>query len=167
MYKALFFIIVFSINVFSQNFESRFFGGINLPIGAELGFISETDLPKIDVLKILAKSSIMWSPVFSEDDKFRSLLILGLQPGIRARLLNDRLYLSGGLSINPVFPLPFDGMSFGLGSFLGASVRIRAVELGLYGTTIFNHNRYTNDFRWLSITVSKGFPLLNLTSNGK
>jgi hypothetical protein len=53
-----------------------------------------------------------------------------------------------------------DGMSFGLGSFLGASVRIRAMELGLYGTAMFNHNRYVNDFRWFSLTLSKSFPVI-------
>jgi hypothetical protein len=51
-------------------------------------------------------------------------------------------------------------MSFGLGSFLGASVRIRAMELGLYGTAMFNHNRYVNDFRWFSLTLSKSFPVI-------
>jgi hypothetical protein len=55
MYRALLLMIIFSLNLFSQNFESRFFGGVNFPIGAELGFISQTDLPKIDVLNICDK----------------------------------------------------------------------------------------------------------------
>lgn len=55
--------------------------------------------------------------------------------------------------IELVSPFSFDGMSFGLGSFLGATARIRALEPGRYGTTIFNYNRYTNDFRWFSLTL--------------
>jgi hypothetical protein len=57
----------------------------------------------------------MWAPVFSNDDKSGSLLIVSLQPGFRVKLLNDQLFLSGGISTNPVFPFPFGWDEFWIG----------------------------------------------------
>lgn len=152
MKRVLIFLIFICINAYSQKFESRFFGGVTLPIGAEVGFIGETDLPKIEILKVLAKAYLYWAPVSGNKEDINSVLIAGFQPGLRLKLINDIVLISGGLSINPIMPLPFDGMDLGLGTFLGIGVRIHKVEIGLYTTNMFGR-----EMGWLSLTISRAF----------
>jgi hypothetical protein len=157
--KALLIGAILVMNVYSQKFDSRFFGAVSLPIGAELGFIGESEIPRIDMLKVFTKGSILWAPVFGNNGPVNSVLIGGMQPGLRLKLLNEIVLISGGISINPVAPLPFEGLDFGLGTFLGLGFRIKNIELGLYTTSAIGRDIFISDIGWLSFTISRAFAL--------
>ena len=150
MSRIIVIITLICINAYSQNFESRVFGGVTLPIGAELGFIGETDLPNTEMLKVFTKASLCWAPVLSNKKDVNSMLIAGFQPGFRLKLMDEKFMISGGLSVNPIMPLPFDGMKVGFGTFFGVGTRINNVEIGLYPTLVFSQK-----IGWLSLTISK------------
>jgi hypothetical protein len=154
MKNAIVFVCLFCSIIYSQEFRTRFCGGLTLPIGGELGFLTETELPNTKKIKIIGRGTILWAPIFNSG---KSILIGSLQPGIRIKLMNEILLLNGGLSINPVSVLPFQGMDFGFGTFVGAGVNIDNVELGLYWSTIFGHRIFISEVGWLSLLLSKRF----------
>jgi hypothetical protein len=66
MDKISFFIIcLFYSLIYSQEIESRFCGGLTLPIGLEVGVLTETELPKTKEIKIIGKGTILWAPIFN------------------------------------------------------------------------------------------------------
>jgi hypothetical protein len=154
MKKAILFVGLFCSLIYAQEFKTHFCGGLTLPIGGELGFLTETNLPNTKILKIMGRGTILWAPIFKSN---KSILIGSLQPGIRLKLINEILLLNGGISLNPVAVLPFQGMDFGFGTFVGAGVNISNVELGLYWSTIFGHRIFISNVGWLSLLLSKKF----------
>jgi hypothetical protein len=65
--------------------------------------------------------------------------------------------LSGGLSINPIAVLPFQGMDFGFGPYFGVGINIGIVELGGYWTTIIGKNIFISKAGWFSLLLSRRF----------
>jgi hypothetical protein len=157
--KFIILIPLLSMTILGQRSEIKPYGGITIPIGAELGFLGETDLPKIDMLKMFTKGSMTWAPVFGSNETTQSVLIGGLQPGLRLKILNDILLISGGLSVNPIAPLPFDGLDLGFGTFLGIGFRVKNVELGIYSTNVFGKKIFISEIGWISFTITKAFPV--------
>lgn len=153
-------LLLASAACFAQGFESRVYGGLTLPIGVEAGFIGETDLPGVETLKLFTKGSLVWAPVLGDDTFVKSVLIGGLQPGLRWNPAKSIVRLSAALSFNPVSPLPLDGIDFGFGSSLGVAVRAKDLEIGLYTTRVSGNKIHISKLGWLTITVSRAFPVV-------
>ena len=156
--RVVLIVIVAAAAGFSQGFQSRLFGGVTLPIGVEAGLVGEMDLPGVETLKLFTKGSVVWAPVLGDDEFVKSVLIGGLQPGLRWNPAKSIVRLSAALSFNPVSPLPFDGMDFGFGSSLGVAVRAKDLEIGLFTTNVSGNKIHISKLGWLAVTVSRAFP---------
>jgi hypothetical protein len=156
MQKIILSVITLAALSHSQQIEKRFFGAISLPIGGEIGYLNETEILAIDELVVFLKASLFWAPVF-DNEKVNSVFMVSAQPGLRVKVLENKLMASGGFSVNPMLPVPVDGMDFGTGAFYGLSLAVQKVEIGIYSTHILGQNMLFGQLHWLSLTVSKSF----------
>ena len=154
--KALFSTLILFTAAFSQTVDSRPCIGVTLPPGVEVGILSECQLPKSDVLKLFVRCTAMWAPSNGNND-VNSVVIISGQPGLRLKLLDNKIMPTAGFSINPILPFPLNGFDFGIGSFAGVGFRIKNIELGVYATTAFGENLYISKIGVLSASISKSF----------
>lgn len=160
MKKFYLLILLITAQLYSYEKSSKLLIGATLPLGAEVGFINEANIPESKYFKGLIQGYCMWSPLFEDGFSSGHVISLNMQPGFRLTCFNNFLKISAGFSLNGFLPLPADIFIFGIGPYHGYTISLGEYELGITGTLIVAGINTENPFGWLSLTFSRGFPVL-------
>jgi hypothetical protein len=159
--KLLFIILIFVSMSFSQDFTTRFCMGYTPLAGFEIGFLGESDVPKLQFLKISTRGSLGYKYLVNND--FYTGTIYGsFQAGGKFKLLNNKFNPSAGFSFNPLLPFrkdsgQMDAMFAGFGPFIGISTTIGNVEPCLILTYSSSCEDIHSTIYWLTFLISKSF----------
>ncbi len=153
--KAFCFCLVFASISVAQSIETRPYAAFTLPVGAEVGFLSTAEVP-VPVLSILAKGSLIYTPLITREPK-QSLLTVSLQPGLRAETPTGLFVFSGGISFSPMALFPPLIIDYGVGPFAGFGIAPGPVELSIFVTFLSDKERELWNIGFISFAVSKPF----------